>query len=91
MRRRPGLFAIILMFEPVSGGHINPVASFVVAAFGGLSWRDATAYLPRRWPGASAVRDREPDVRHTDGQQLHQAPGHPGHFLSEIITMRRTG
>ena len=41
-----GLFAIILMFGPVSGGHFNPVVSFVDAAFGGLSWRDATAYLP---------------------------------------------
>jgi Major intrinsic protein len=41
-----GLFTIILMFGPVSGGHFNPVVSFVDAAFGGLSWRDATVYLP---------------------------------------------
>ena len=41
-----GLFAIILMFGPVSGGHFNPVVSFADAAFGGLSWRDAAAYLP---------------------------------------------
>ena len=41
-----GLFAIILMFGPVSGGHFNPVVSFIDAAFGGLSWRDAGAYLP---------------------------------------------
>ncbi|MFI5067714.1 MAG: aquaporin, partial [Streptosporangiales bacterium] len=40
-----GLFAIILMFGPVSGGHFNPVVSFVDAAFGGLRWRDAAAYL----------------------------------------------
>src|SRR5580700_10771140 len=39
-----GLFAIILMFGPVSGGHFNPVVSLVDAAFGGLSWRDALAY-----------------------------------------------
>jgi arsenate reductase len=31
-----GLFAIILMFAPVSGAHFNPVVSFVDAAFGGL-------------------------------------------------------
>ena len=31
-----GLYAIILMFGPVSGGHFNPVVSFVDAAFGGL-------------------------------------------------------
>jgi len=41
-----GLFAIILMFGPISGAHFNPVVSFVDAAFGGLKWRDAAAYLP---------------------------------------------
>ena len=38
-----GLFAIILMFGPVSGGHFNPVVSLADAALGGLSWRDAAA------------------------------------------------
>ena len=41
-----GLFAIILMFGSVSGGHFNPVVSLVDAAFGGLSRRDAAAYIP---------------------------------------------
>jgi glycerol uptake facilitator-like aquaporin len=41
-----GLYAIILMFGPVSGGHFNPVVSFVDASFGGISKRDALAYLP---------------------------------------------
>ncbi|TDP88850.1 aquaporin [Labedaea rhizosphaerae] len=41
-----GLFAIILMFGPISGAHFNPVVSFVDAALGGLSWRHALAYLP---------------------------------------------
>ena len=41
-----GLFAIILMFGPVSGGHFNPVVSLVDASFGGLSRRDAVAYAP---------------------------------------------
>ena len=41
-----GLFAIILMFGPISGAHFNPAVSFVDAAFGGLKWRDAAAYLP---------------------------------------------
>jgi glycerol uptake facilitator-like aquaporin len=39
-----GLFAIILMFGPVSGGHFNPVVSIADASFGGISWRDAAAY-----------------------------------------------
>jgi glycerol uptake facilitator-like aquaporin len=46
-----GLFAIILMFGPVSGAHFNPVVSFADAAFGGLSWRDAAAYLPAQVAG----------------------------------------
>jgi glycerol uptake facilitator-like aquaporin len=41
-----GLFAIILMFGPVSGGHFNPVLSLVDAVFGGFAWRDAAAYIP---------------------------------------------
>jgi arsenate reductase len=41
-----GLFAIILMFGPVSGAHVNPVVSLVDAAFGGLAPRAALAYIP---------------------------------------------
>ena len=72
-----GLFAIILMFGPVSGGHFNPVVSFVDAFFGGLSWRDAAAYLPAQVAGciAGAVAG-EPDVRAARGHHLRQAPGH---------------
>ncbi len=46
-----GLYAIILMFGPVSGAHFNPVVSFADAAFGGLRWRDAAAYLPAQVAG----------------------------------------
>jgi arsenate reductase len=46
-----GLYAIILMFGPVSGGHFNPVVSFVDASFGGVSRRDALAYLPAQVAG----------------------------------------
>ena len=49
-----GLYAIILMFGPVSGGHFNPVVSFVDAFFGGLRWRDAAAYLPVQVAGCIA-------------------------------------
>src|ERR1700722_13660692 len=48
-----GLFTIILMFGPVSGGHFNPVVSVADAAFGGLSWRDAAAYLPAQVAGCT--------------------------------------
>jgi arsenate reductase len=46
-----GLFAIILMFGPVSGGHFNPVVSLVDASFGGLRWREALAYIPAQVAG----------------------------------------
>ncbi|MHB8693179.1 MAG: aquaporin [Solirubrobacteraceae bacterium] len=46
-----GLFAIILMFGPVSGGHFNPVVSLVDAGFGGISYRDALAYIPAQISG----------------------------------------
>jgi arsenate reductase len=46
-----GLYVIILMVGPVSGAHLNPVVSFVDAAFGGLSWRAAAAYLPAQVGG----------------------------------------
>ena len=49
-----GLFAIILMFGPVSGAHFNPVVSLVDAAFGGLSWRDAAAYVPAQVAGCAS-------------------------------------
>lgn len=46
-----GLFTIILMFGPVSGGHFNPVVSLVDAAFGGLRRHDAIAYIPAQVAG----------------------------------------
>ncbi len=49
-----GLFSIILMFGPVSGGHFNPVVSFVDAVFGGLRWRDAAGYLAAQVSGCIA-------------------------------------
>jgi len=49
-----GLFAIILMFGPVSGGHFNPVVSLVDAALGGAPWRQAFAYVPVQIAGCVA-------------------------------------
>ena len=81
-----GLFAIILMFGPVSGGHFNPVVSFVDAAFGGLSWRDAAAYLPAQVAGciagavAANVMFALPAVSISAKHRASAA-----HFLSEVI------
>src|SRR6478609_6406310 len=49
-----GLFAIILMFGPVSGGHFNPVVSLADATFGGLRRHDALAYIPVQIAGCAA-------------------------------------
>jgi arsenate reductase len=46
-----GLFTIILMFGPVSGGHFNPVVSLADASFGGMRWRDVLAYIPAQASG----------------------------------------
>jgi hypothetical protein len=71
-----GLFAIILMFGPVSGGHFNPVVSFVDAAFGGLRWREAAAYLPAQVARCIAGGGAgELDVRPARSHDLHQAQG----------------
>jgi glycerol uptake facilitator-like aquaporin len=81
-----GLFAIILMFGPVSGGHFNPVVSFVDAAFRGVSWRDAAAYLPAQVAGcivgavAANLMFALPAVSIS---AKHRASA--GHFLAEVI------
>ena len=69
-----GLFAIILMFGPISGGHFNPVVSFVDAAFGGLKWRDAAAYLPAQVAGCVWGDRGQRDVLERSHLHLHQAP-----------------
>ena len=81
-----GLFAIILMFGPVSGGHFNPVVSFADAAFGGLRWRDAAAYLPAQVAGcvagavAANLMFATPAISISAKQRASGA-----HFLSEVI------
>jgi arsenate reductase len=81
-----GLFAIILMFGPVSGGHFNPVVSFTDAAFGGLSWRDATAYLPAQVLGCifgAVVANVMFSKAAIEVSTKHRAS--PQHFLSEVV------
>jgi arsenate reductase len=81
-----GLFAIILMFGSISGAHFNPVVSFVDAAFGGMSWRDAVAYLPAQVAGC-AVGAVVANVMFSDAavsiSTKHRASG--AHFLAEVV------
>jgi arsenate reductase len=81
-----GLFAIILMFGPVSGGHFNPVVSFADAVFGGLSWRDAGAYLPVQVAGCvggAVVANLMFAEAAVSISAKHRAS--PAHFLSEVV------
>jgi len=81
-----GLFAIILMFGGVSGAHFNPVVSFVDAAFGGLRWRDATAYLPAQVLGCisgAMVANVMFALPAVSISTKRRATG--PHFLSEIV------
>jgi glycerol uptake facilitator-like aquaporin len=81
-----GLFAIILMFGPVSGGHFNPVVSFADAVFGGLSWRDAAAYLPAQVAGCTGgamIANLMFALPAVTISAKHRAT--PAHFLSEVI------
>ncbi|HET6873824.1 MAG TPA: MIP/aquaporin family protein [Acidimicrobiales bacterium] len=81
-----GLYAIILMLGPVSGAHLNPVVSFVDAAFGGLRWRDALAYLPVQVAGcvSGAVLANIMFSRAAVTVSTHHR-GTGAHFVSEIV------
>src|SRR5438477_144772 len=76
-----GLFTIILMFGPVSGGHFNPVVSVVDASYGGISWRDALTYVPAQvagWAAAVlALRVLYPDVTPADAAEVVLPRGGP--------------
>jgi arsenate reductase len=81
-----GLFAIILMFGPVSGGHFNPVVSFTDAAFGGLRWRDAGAYLPVQVAGCiggAVMANLMFALPAVSISAKNRAS--PAHFLSEVV------
>jgi glycerol uptake facilitator-like aquaporin len=81
-----GLFAIILMFGPVSGGHFNPVVSFADAVFGGLRWREAAAYLPAQVAGCIAgavLANLMFALPAATISAKHRASA--AHFLSEVI------
>ena len=81
-----GLAVIILMFGPVSGGHFNPVVSLVDASFGGLSWRDALAYVPAQVAGCSLgaiVANGMFALSAVSISTHHRAS--PAHLLGEIV------
>jgi glycerol uptake facilitator-like aquaporin len=81
-----GLFAIILMFGPVSGAHFNPVVSLVDAAFGGLSWRTLVHYVPTQIAGCIAgavLANAMFSEAAVSIASTHRATG--AHLLAEIV------
>jgi L-amino acid N-acyltransferase YncA/glycerol uptake facilitator-like aquaporin len=48
------LLALILAFQPISGGHFNPAVTLALAACQGLRWRDVPPYLGAQLLGAFA-------------------------------------
>jgi arsenate reductase len=81
-----GLFAIILMFGPVSGGHFNPVVSLVDSAFGGLSRRDALAYIPAQTAGciSGAIAANGMFALSAISISTHHRAS-PSHLFAEVI------
>ena len=82
-----GLFAIILMFGPVSGGHFNPVVSLVDASFGGLSLARRARLHPRPGRRLHPRRDRRQHHVRADARSASRPSTAPpaAHFFSEII------
>ena len=81
-----GLFAIVLIFGPISGAHFNPVVSLVDAALGGLSRRDALAYIPAQVAGcvAGAVLANAMFAQAAVSiATTHRATG--AHLLAEVV------
>jgi glycerol uptake facilitator-like aquaporin len=81
-----GLFTIILMFGPVSGGHFNPVVSLVDASFQGISWRDALAYIPAQVSGCilGAITANVMFALAAISISTHHRAS-PAHLFSEVI------
>jgi len=81
-----GLFTFILMFGPVSGAHFNPVVSLLDAAFGGLRWRHAFAYIPAQVGGciAGAVLANAMFSLAAISISTHHRAS-PAHLLAEVV------
>jgi glycerol uptake facilitator-like aquaporin len=81
-----GLYTIILMFGPISGGHFNPVVSLADASFGGIRRREALAYIPAQVVGCmlgAVVANGMFSLAAISISTHHRAT--PAHLFSEAI------
>jgi glycerol uptake facilitator-like aquaporin len=81
-----GLYVLVLVLAPLSGAHFNPVVSLTDAAFGGLRWADAAAYIPAQVAGCISgavlanLMFSGPAVTISGHNRATAA-----HFLSEVV------
>ena len=81
-----GLFTIILIFGPISGGHFNPVVSLVDARLGGITMRDAAAYVPAQIAGCisgAVLANGMFGLAAISISETHRASG--AHMLAEVV------
>ncbi|MFI7679405.1 aquaporin [Actinophytocola sp. NPDC049390] len=81
-----GLYVLILVFGPVSGAHFNPVVTAVDTALGGMSWRDAAAYIPAQVAGCvsgAVLANAMFDLAPVSISATHRATA--AHALSEVV------
>ncbi|WP_188755649.1 aquaporin [Microbacterium album] len=81
-----GLGVLIVVFQPISGAHFNPVVSLADAALGGRGWRIAAAYVPVQVGGCIAgalLADAMFAVPRAGWSTTHRAE--PGLLLAEAV------
>jgi arsenate reductase len=81
-----GLYAIILMFGPVSGGHFNPAVSVADAWLGGIGWRDTSAYVVAQSGGClvgAVIANGMFGLSAVSPSAHHRASA--AHLLSEVV------
>jgi glycerol uptake facilitator-like aquaporin len=57
------LTTLIFTFGPISGAHFNPAVTVADASQGGISWRDALAYVAAQVSGAFICVAVAPNLR----------------------------
>jgi glycerol uptake facilitator-like aquaporin len=80
------LYVLLLVLGPVSGAHLNPVVSLVDTILGGLSWRDAAAYISAQVGGCcggAVLANLMFSLPAATLSTHHRASG--GHVLAEVV------
>jgi arsenate reductase len=80
-----GLFVLIVIFGPISGGHFNPVVSFVAASTGDLSWSEACFYLVVQVVGCVAGCALANAMYSVPMAFSTRPRASVGHFLAEVV------